>query len=133
MPNLQTTNIDNSSIQLGDNRYDDNVLGFPAPIVLLAGTILARKESDGKLLPFVKGGDITIDGTPNCILHYEVEAAAVGDKIHRPLISGCVNINKLVIHADGDSSNIDKSVQDGLRKFGIIALSVENLSKQDNQ
>ena len=111
---------------------DDNVVTFAGPGTLLAGTILARIAATGALTPFVVGGDPANEGTPKAILLHELTATGAGDLPVRPIIGGRVRLDKLVIAADGDASNVDKAVQDQLRGFGMVVLSTQQLAEYDN-
>jgi hypothetical protein len=51
----------------------------------------------------------------------------------RVLCEGEVNRDRLIIHADGDNSNVDAVVRDQLRDFGIVPTSVQQLAQLDNQ
>lgn len=88
--------------------------------------------ADGKLVPYDPAG---AGGTqvPSAVLTYEVVAAGAGDVAIRALIAGRVNATRLVIHVDGDGSNITAAILDQLRGRGITALPVKQLSKLDNQ
>lgn len=88
--------------------------------------------ANGKLVPFAIGG-VAGAGIPKTVLTYDVTAAGAGDEAIRSMISGEVRTEKLIIDADGDDSNITDAILDGLRDFGIIPVSVEELNIQDNQ
>jgi hypothetical protein len=57
----------------------------------------------------------------------------VATKGVRALNSGEVNAARLLIHVDGDDSNIDAPVIDQLRDYGITPIPVSQLSALDNQ
>lgn len=96
---------------------------------VLAGTILARK-ANGKLAVFAPAAD---DGTevPVAVLPYEVEFDAAGAKYVRPIVGGTVRAERLVIHEDGDGSNVTPAVLDKLRATSIVPVSVAELAKYD--
>lgn len=131
---MEVTNIDHKVV-----RYDekpvmrDDVLTFSEADTFVAGTILARDSTTGKLVPYVKGGSTNENGIPKAVLTYEVTKGEAGDKAVRVLVAGTVKKQRLVIDADADDSNVDDVVLDELRDYGIAAIDVEQLSKLDNQ
>lgn len=129
---MTTTQIDNSSVGLGGNEFTDELLTFSGAATVLAGTILARDSVSLKLVPFVKGGSTNENGIPKAVITYAATAAGAGDVAVRALVSGEVRKEKLIIDADGDGSNVDAAVLDGLRNYGITPLSVEELNIYDN-
>jgi hypothetical protein len=133
MSNLEITNITNNTVALGDNEFSDELLTFAAAGTVLAGTILARDSVSLKLVPFVKGGTTTGNGDPKAITTYDVVATAASDVAVRALVSGDVRLDKLIIDADGDGSNIDAEVLDALRDYDIVAIDVTEENIVDNQ
>lgn len=129
---MEVTNVDLGELSLGDNSYEDDLLAFAAAGDVLAGTLLGRVTASGKLVPYASAA---ADGSevPVAVLPYAVSAAAAGDVAVRVLISGRVNLDRLVIHADGDASNITKAVRDDLRNVSIVALKQTQHSVLDNQ
>ena len=97
-----------------------------------AGTILARSSSTGKLIPFVKGGSTNGNDVAKLVLPEEVVATATGDvtinAIKTAVYPG-LDAGLLVIQADGDATNVDKAVLDGLRDYGIIASTFANITE----
>jgi hypothetical protein len=129
---MTTTQINNSSVGMGGNEFTDELLTFGGAATVLAGTILARDSVSLKLVPFVKGGSTNENGIPKAVLTYAVTAAGAGDVAVRALASGEVRKEKLIIDADGDGSNVDAAVIDGLRNYGITPVAVEELNIYDN-
>lgn len=125
------TNVQKSSLVIDDPTYVDELFTGGAD-VLLANTILARSTATDKLVLFVKGGSTAGNGIPCCILP---TATTIGtpDQNVRVLQSGVVREDQLVIDADGDSSNVDGAVRDGLRDKSIIVKPVQELNILDNQ
>lgn len=70
---------------------------------------------------------------PKAVLTYDVTATGAGDEAIRAGIQGDVRIDKLIIDADGDGSNVDKAVLDQLRDYGITPRTVSELNILDNQ
>lgn len=131
MSNMIVTNNNTGVLVIADAYYQDDTFTAGGAGTTAAGTILAR-NAGGKLVPFVKGaGDET--GVPVSILTVELVAAGAGDLPVRPLISGSVHKNDLIIAADGDDSNIDAAVKDALKVADIIALESVELNILDNQ
>lgn len=128
---LTTTIIDNGHVALGAIRTEEALLNFVAPGTVLAGTILARNSATQVLVPFVKGaGDDT--GVPKAVLLYELVTTEAGDTPVQALVTGVVNRRRLVIAADGDGSNVDATVLDQLRDFGITHRDAQQLASPDN-
>ena len=125
------TNIDNGSVIIEGqaDRFDT----FTAPAgITLEGTILARLTATLKLVPFVKGGALGAE-IPVAVLTYEIDGGGGGDVEITSFVDGKVQLQRLVIRADGDASNIDNAVRDQLQDFGIVALSGSQLNILDNQ
>lgn len=133
MSNLTATNIDNGSVFIDCGEFEDGLLTFAGAGTVVEGTILAVDSTTLKYVPFVKGGTTNENGIPKAVLTYDVVAAGAGDEAIRAGIEGYVRIDKLVIAADGDSSNVDKAVQDQLRDYGITPRTVSELNSFDNQ
>ena len=133
MPNMEVTNVDLGSVVYRAPEFRDELITFAGAATLKEGTILARDTATDKMVIFVKGGTTNGNGVPNAVLTYEVEAAGAGDVAARPALGGVFVKERLVIHADGDDSEVDAAVLDGLRQVGIRAVNVAELGKQDNQ
>lgn len=127
------TNIDIGNIFVRDIEIRDDILTFAGAGTVLEGTILARDSSTDKLIPFVKGGTTDDDGIPKAVISYPVTASGSVDVTVRVVVSGTVRKERLVIDADGDSSNIDSVVVDELRDYSITAIDVLELGILDNQ
>lgn len=132
MSNKTITNIDLGHVVMERVASADELLTFGGADTVLAGTILARDSLSGLLVPYVKDGSTNENGIPKAVLTYEVTAEGAGNIAVRALVAGKVNRNRLVIHADGDASNIDETELDGLRDFGIVAEDVSQLGRYDN-
>lgn len=111
------------NVILKDAMFRDELMTFGAAGSVAAGTILARNTTSGKLVPFVKGGTAGA-GEPKAVLTYSVEVDAAGDVAIRAAIVGKVRKQRLVIAADGDDSNVDAAVIDGLRQVGLTPIDV---------
>ena len=131
--NIEIFNNDRGSVVVECESSERNVITFGGAGTLKAGTILARSTATGKLVPYVKGGNTDGNGTPKAVLTYGVTRSTAGDLPVRAMISGKVKLERLVIAADGDSSNVDAVVFDLLRAVGIVPLSVEQRAVLDNQ
>jgi hypothetical protein len=70
---------------------------------------------------------------PVQILTYEVTAAGAGDEPIRSGVAGQYRKDRLVIDADGDASNVDATVIDQLRDYGLVPIDVQELNILDNQ
>ena len=133
MVNLTTTNIDNGTVIIKNAEFKDELLTLAGADELLEGTILARDTGTLKLVLYVKGGVTTGNGIPKVILTYPVSEAGAGDVSIRAGVAGVYRLDKLVIDADGDASNVDNAVIDQLRDYGLTPLDVSELNIVDNQ
>lgn len=127
------TNVNVGNVIIGAVNNADGLLTFAGANTVIAGTILAVDSVSLKYVPFVKGGATNENGIPKAVISYAVTSAGAGDVTVRPIISGEVQTERLVIDADGDASNVDLAVTDGLRDFSIVAISATELNIQDNQ
>lgn len=130
---ISITNIDLGNVILADARFDDDTLTFAAAGTVAEGTILARDSVSGNLVPYVQGGSTNENGIPKTILTYDVTATAAGNIPIRAPIFGKFRLDRAIIAADGDNSNVTKAVIDQLRDFAIILKDVEELYILDNQ
>ena len=131
MANIQVTDIDEAPVGMGDNEFEHDT-PFNGADVLAKGTLLARDTSTLKWRLYVKGGSTNGNGVVGGVLTHAITTVA-GDNSISVLISGPVNVDRCVIDADGDASNIDGTVRDLMRARGIIPRSVSQLSLDDNQ
>lgn len=133
--NMTVTNVDLGGLIIGgDPVYGDEIVNASGALTYLAGTILARHSGTGKLIPYVVGGNSNGDGIPKAVLGYEVVFTGAGDKVERPILGNVtLRKDKLVVHADGDDSNIDSAVLDLLRDYGFYTQEVEQNAILDNQ
>lgn len=130
---LVITKNDIGSVICKFGHDQDDVLKFAGAGTVAAGTILARGTSDGKLIPFVKGGSTDGNGVPKAVLTYEVSATGAGDVPVRALVNGTLIRSRLVIAADGDASNVDAAVIDQMRDYGLLVEDTKELNNLDNQ
>ncbi len=133
MPTSVITNVDTGSVILVGVADKDELLTFLGVATVVEGTILARDSATLKLIPYVKGGVTNDDGIPKAIITYDVTSVGAGDVPVRVMQAGTVDGSRLVINADGDGSNIDAAVLDGLRDYSMVTIDVTNLSILDNQ
>lgn len=133
MSNVIVTNNKVNSLVVWEPVFSDELITFTGAATLLPGTILARDTATLKLVPFEKGGTTNGNGIPNSVLLNELTATGAGDLPERPIIEGRLRAALLVIDADGDASNVDATVLDQLRTYGIIGQDVAQLDKFDNQ
>lgn len=132
MVNLTRTEINVQGVEWAKGEMEDDSYTAVGATDLAEGTILARDSVSGLLVDFVIGGSTNENGIPKAVITYDVAISGAGDFPVRPLISGEVRLEKLVVVADGDSSNVDKVVQDQLRDYSIVTFTVNDLSELDN-
>lgn len=116
------------SVVLKDAMFRDELLTFAGAGTVAAGTILARDTASGKLVPFVKGGAGGAE-VPKSVLTYDVEVDGAGDVSVRAAVVGKFRKQKLIIAADGDDTNIDNVVIDGLREVGLTPIDVHETTQ----
>lgn len=134
MGNLSITNCDQGGFQFYEGTFSDDLLTFAGAGTIKEGTILARDSVSKKLVPYVKGGVTNENGIPKVIIDYEVVATGAGDISVRVMVEGKGSLNRIVIAADGDNTNVDKVVIDQVRQYANINLLKEQeLSSYDNQ
>jgi len=102
--------------------------GSGSELEFVSGTLLAKLGLSAEVITPPDTGALT----PVSVLTDEIVATGAGDKPVRPLQIGKVNKNKLVIHADGDATNVDEVVKDQLKDTGILVVESTVLSLQDN-
>lgn len=127
------TNLDLGSVILRSGEFRDDEFTAAGADTFLEGTILARDSSSLKLVVFVKGGSTNENGIPKVVLTYQHVTAGAGDTTIRTMVSGSVRGARLVIHADGDASNVDAAVIDELRDYSLVTVDVTELNILDNQ
>lgn len=130
MPSVEVKTINLSSsivLECSPHDFRDALLAFAGAGTVLAGTILARRTSDLRVVPFVVGGTGGAE-TPVAVLTYDVVATGAGDVAIRMMVSGKVNRNRLIIAADGHGNNLTPAHMDALRHFGIVPVDVQALA-----
>lgn len=134
MPNETITNVDLGTVEFGgDITHEDAPVKFTGAATYAAGTIMARDTGDLTLIAFVKGGATAGNGIPAAVLTYDIVATGAGNIQSRALVGGGVRKERLIILADGDSSNVDAAVRDQLRARSIVATNSTELGRLDNQ
>lgn len=132
MPNITITNIDNGSVVLAGDAWQDGLLRnahATDPATWLEGTILARHSTSLKFEPYDPAGANGLNAA-KAVLTYDVgPVAAQTDQGVRVLIAGQVNQGRLRIH---DGTTITAAHLDSLRDCGIVPVAVNQLSKIDN-
>jgi hypothetical protein len=139
MSNITITNNNLSNVLLKDAQFQDCQISFLSEATLQEGTILAVDSLSKDFVPFVKGGTANENGIPKAILTYELFGKEPEVPVFpfnqsaRVAISGTFRKELLVIDADGDGSNVDQTVLDQLRDYGLVPDSVQELNYLDNQ
>jgi len=132
MANPVKTTVDLGTAQLRDIEIEDGILTFPGAATYVEGTLLAVDSVSLKYVPFVKGGATNQNGIAKAVLACPITAGGAGDQPARVIVRGEVKKARLVIVADGDDSNIDRAVIDGLRDYGIQPVTAQNIAYLDN-
>lgn len=112
--------------------YIDIPLTSAGATSYLANTLLAVDSSTLKAVPFVKGGATNDNGTPRLVLTEPLTVTGAGDTQIRAMQTGELITDRTVIHADGDSSNIDNAVKVSSKDQGITLIDSVTIGKRDN-
>lgn len=118
MANMTVINNISAGIVVWDPVYEDNIFNDPVTGVYLAGTILGRIATSGKLIAYKSTND---DGSqvPVALLQNKLDFVGDIDISFRPIIAGRVRREDIVVHR---SSDIITNVEfDALRDYGIIS------------
>lgn len=126
------TNLDLGHVFLEAGPARDDVLTFGGAATMVAGTLLGRATSTGKLVPWAPGG-VDDEDVPRYVLPYDVTAAGAGDEQVRIPLSGVVAFERLVDDATGDNSTITDAHRDALGANGFPVVNVKQLARTDNQ
>lgn len=129
MSNITITENDNGSVALHVTAQEDGVV--TASTDLLEGTLMARHATSGVFLPYATSGADGVDEVKG-VLTYFIDVPGGGNHPVTVMTGGKVNKNRLVIHADGDDSNITPAILDELRDYGIEVDDVSQLGGFDN-
>lgn len=131
MANMTITNFNLGGIVIGNAIYDEDALvEFAGADTYVVGTILARNPATGYYCLY---DDTATDGTeiPRGVLTIETIATGAGNLPIRPLRSGIVRSEKLVID---NGNTVTDFVLDDLRAYAdIIGSHVEETNVLDNQ
>ena len=115
------TLLTDTSLVMGDHEDRRETVAFAGTDTFVYGTIFSRSTASGKLALYVKGGATDGNGVPVAILlESSINRTGSGDVTGvLVLTSGKVRKDKLVIDADGNSTNIDAVVMSLLQSQGI--------------
>lgn len=129
---------DGSSVAIGtgtcDLTWDTAVDGSGESGVVKDNTLVALDTSTLKMVPYVKGGSTNGNGVVYGVLTNGFTAAASGDTKVRIMTGPGAKFrkDKVVIHADGDSTNIDNAVKLLCLDKGINLIDSTSLHVADN-
>lgn len=125
MTNSITTDNALDNLVYFDAKFADGALNFGQAGTEIQGTILARDSVSLKFVPFVLGGTTNENGIPKAILTYDVTATVAGDIGVRPLVSGKIRVDDLVISG---GNQVTQQVKDTLSSLGMTTVSVQELT-----
>ncbi len=95
-------------------------------------TFTITVAADGKLVPYNPAGAGGVQ-RPIAVLTHDCSRTGAGDVAIRAMVYGKVNKQRLIINVDGNGTNITAPILDQLRRAGIVAIDVKDLSVLDNQ
>lgn len=127
---ITNQNPTNGLIEVG--RFESGLFTAAGAATFLNNTLVALDTSTLKYVPYVKGGVTNGNGVVYGVLTTGFTASGAGDTAVRVMINGQIAKTKTVIHADGDSSNIDGAVKLTAKDNGIIILDDTDLFVADN-
>ncbi len=115
------TLLTDTSLVMGDHEDRRETVTFGGTDTFVYGTIYARATDTGKLILYVKGGSTNGNGVPVAVqLDASINRTGAGDVTGvLVLTAGKVRKDKLVIDADGSSTNVDAVVMSLLQSQGI--------------
>lgn len=147
MPELGIHNVENKALFMGDQEFEQGLLIVPANTTIPTGALLKR-SGEGKFAQVINTApveitadvnneeeSIPIPGVPTDIpvavnpFPVQNTTAAPADIPFRAMISGKVRRDMLSVAGN----QITDAQSDMLRAYGIIAKTVYNLSRLDNQ
>jgi hypothetical protein len=147
MPDMKIHNVENKALFMGDCEFETGVLTVPANSTVPAGALLKR-GADGKFAAVLNTGPVQINvadegspvnvpvpgvpvDNPVAVNPYPVKnpAAEPADISFRALIAG--KVRRDLLSAAGEA--ITDAHADMLRSYGIIAKTVHNTARLDNQ
>jgi hypothetical protein len=123
---MDTKNVINRVLALGNNEFESGSLSIPANIQYTAGTLLMRGA--GETFAIASSTDVAI-----AVLPFDTEKSATTKVAGiRALISGRVRGDMLKYNAS-PTTQLTPAQRDALRDYGIIAVKVTDVSQLDNQ
>ena len=131
-PTITNNDLGNGIIALGE--FESQLMTSAGAATYLDNTLVAMDTSTLKLVPYVKGGSTNGNGVIYGILTNGFAAAGAGDTAVRVVTGPNTKIVKdyLVIHADGDASNVDNAVKLLAIDVGINIVESKDLHVADN-
>lgn len=132
MATLTISNEYKSNGIVESGRFESGLMTAAGADTFLDNTFVARDTSTLKFVPYVKGGSTNGNGVIYGVLLNGFVAAGAGDTAVRIMVTGVVAKSKMVIDADGDSSNIDGAVKLTAKDNGIVIVDDTDLFVADN-
>lgn len=132
MANPTITNIDFGHVALDEQQFEDGTFVPGSAKTYPAGTLLALNSSTLKWVVYASGGSNDTNVIRG-VLTYDVVAPSTADMAIRPLVSGLVNKDRLIIDADGTpGSGITVALTAAMRDKNIVPVDVAQLGQVDN-
>jgi hypothetical protein len=121
---------DTGVLQLGDNQYETGSLTIAAGAEIPEGACLKRNTDGTFALAIVTTGDTPVYDVPVaiCPSYFKNEGMSSAVIGFRAIIAGRVRRDKITYNG----AAITDSVADQLRDYGIIAVTVNDVSRLDN-
>jgi uncharacterized protein (AIM24 family) len=129
MANIEITNNKTNGITVWEPSYQDETLTAAGALTYVAGTVLGRVTTGGKLTHYASGA-LTGEEVPIAVLRNDVVFAGAGDAPIRAMVAGKVRSGDLVAHGVGA---LTQPELDLLKDQMIIGVATEQLTSQDNQ
>jgi hypothetical protein len=121
MSGVDFDTIDNQKVVgIGDNLFEQGVIAMGAGATIAAGTVLKR---EGNKFAACNGAD---DEVPLAVVPFKLtNSGGAADIAFRALVSGKVRKELLTLNG----AEISKAQADALRDYGIIAVSITDVSR----
>jgi len=125
---ITTTQLNSRRLILDECVNQDETLSAAGALTYAEGTVLGRITASGKLTHYASGA---ADGsqTPVAVLEAAYTFTGAGDKRVRPIVSGQVRAESVVLHGVGA---LTVAVSDLLRSYGIVPVTSAELADQES-
>jgi hypothetical protein len=129
---MTVVNHDLNDGRIADGVFEDQTFYSAGADTYLDNTLVALDTSTLNLVPYVKGGSTNGNGVVYGVMTKGITVGATSSTPIRVMVGGRMVKDKVVIHADGDASNIDNAVKILCHDKGLALVDSLNLHTADN-